>query len=111
MHAPLTGNFVVHDHHRKGNPEGGSFPLSRAERFNAATVQFHNPSRDGESEPEASVGARGRAVPLTKPLEQMRHKFFPNADAGVADREFDVRVDALQTQLDTPAPRRELDGV
>ena len=66
---------------------------------------------DREPEAEAAGLARRSGIRLAKALEDVRQEIGADADAGVADDDLDVRVDALEPHLDPAALRRELDGV
>src|SRR5215831_16487576 len=51
------------------------------------------------------------ALALLEPVEDDREQLAPDPGAGVADHDLEVRVDALERELDPAVPRRELDGV
>ena len=48
---------------------------------------------------------------LPETIENLRQKFGLDALSGIADGDFDVRIDAFETNLHAPAFRREFDGV
>src|SRR5262249_57806788 len=66
-----------------------------------------------ERQPDAepALGARAAAVALSEPVEDERKQLPIDADAGVADHDLQVRVDAPKRDLDPASLRRELDGV
>ncbi len=66
---------------------------------------------DRETEADAAVRARRAAVRLAKALEDVRQEIGRDADARIADDDFDVRVDALDADLHDPLFRCELHGV
>ena len=76
-----------------------------------AAVQLDDVADDRQAQAEAAGLARRAGVGLAEPLEHERQELRLNADAGVADDDLDVRVDALEPHLHAAALRRELDGV
>src|SRR5262245_25671966 len=68
-------------------------------------------SDDGQADAQAAILARGRAVGLAKPIEDVRQKSGIDAYAGVRERDLDLALDAPEARFDAPAFIRELDGV
>src|SRR5918912_170719 len=66
---------------------------------------------DGEAKAHPAVLARCALVRLAEAVEDVRQKLRRDPDAGVADRDLNVRVHALQPDLYPPAPRGKLNGV
>ena len=58
--------------------------------------------------PSPPRSRRDAGVRLAEPLEDVRQELRRDADAGVADDDFDVRVDALEPHLHLAAAVREL---
>jgi hypothetical protein len=82
--------------------------LSGAGSRDGAAVHLDNVFDDGETKSQAATGAVGTNVALAKSLEQVGQKVGRDALTGVADGDLDVGVDALESNLDTAAVRREL---
>ena len=71
----------------------------------------HVPRDDRQAEAEAAVAARGAAVGLTEPIEDVRQELGRDAGAGVAHRDFDVVAVGRRADVHVALLRRELDGV
>src|SRR5215475_8476287 len=67
--------------------------------------------RDSQAETQAAVLARGRAVSLAEPLEDVRQELRLDAYAGVADSDLDLVSSAPQSRFNAPTFVRELDRV
>ena len=65
-------------------------------------------SRNRKPESEPSMLARRRAVSLPKSIEDVRQKLRVDADAGVRNDDLDLRLSALQLDLDQAAVTRAL---
>src|SRR6266540_1440998 len=68
-------------------------------------------SHQREADAEASMRAPGRAATLAQTIEDVGQEVRANPLPCVADRDLDVRVHALNLDLDSPALARELDRV
>ena len=68
-------------------------------------------SHDGQADAQAAILARGGAVGLAEPIEDVRQKSGLDAYAGIVDRDLDLAFGAPQARFDAPAFIRELDGV
>ena len=66
-------------------------------------VQLDQVAHDGEAEAEAAVRRVVVGVGLPEAVEDVGQELRPDALARVADRDLDVRVDALQPDLHAPA--------
>ena len=66
---------------------------------------------DCEPETQATVVSRRRTIRLPKAIEDVRQKVGIDPDAGVFHNYLDVRIDALQRDLDQPTLARKLHAV
>ena len=73
-----------------------------------AAVHLDDVTHDRQAQAEASGLARHAALGLAEPIEHKRQEVVADPDAGVADHDFDVRIDPLEPELDATALRREL---
>src|SRR5215831_15131752 len=64
-----------------------------------------------QAEAETARCPRGPRLSLLKPLKQTRQELGGNTLTGIADRNLDVRIHPLESDLNPPALRRELYGV
>ena len=101
----------MHDHQRQPDAERRSGVLAGARGVHGAAVHLDQVADDRQAQPEAAGLPRRAGVGLPEALEHVGQEVGRDADAGVADRHLDVRVDALQPDLDTAAAAGELDGV
>lgn len=53
--------------------------------FDQATMQVHDPARDGEAQTGAAGLARAGLIGAVEALENVRQVFFADADATIAD--------------------------
>src|SRR2546430_1733210 len=70
-----------------------------------------SPSTSRADAAPSAVGPGRRALRLPEPVEDVRQEGGLDPLTGVAHGDLDVRVDALEAELDAPVPRGELDGV
>ena len=108
------GTIVAHrmdDHQRNLHAKRGALVDSAARRIDRAAVHLDElPGyRQPQAEPAAFTGDAG--VRLAEPLEHMRKEFRRDADAGIADGNFHVRIDAFEADLHPAAAVRELDRI
>src|SRR5207244_12316858 len=96
---------------RQLDGEGRAPTVAVAVDANRAAVQLDDVTDDRQTEPESAVGPGGRALRLPEPVEDVRQEGGLDPLTGVAHGDLDVRVDALEAELDAPVPRGELDGV
>src|ERR1051326_8316704 len=96
-----------------GQLDGKSSTLSfsMAVGMNFAAVQFHEMPHDRKPETQTAVRTVQRRVPLAEPVEDERQKLLLYSYSCVRHDDFEVRVDSLQTDLNSTVFRRELDGV
>src|SRR6516225_2327375 len=105
VHRPL------HDHQRDLQPERRALARSRAGHLDRAAMHLDELTGDRKAQAEASSLARHPGVRLPEALEHVRQELRRYPDAGVADRDFHMRVDALEPDLDLAAAIRELDRI
>ena len=67
-------------------------------------MHFDEVAHDRQAEAEAAGLARRSGVGLPEPIEHERQEILADADAGVADDDLDVRVDALEPHLHAVRP-------
>src|SRR5438093_10644729 len=91
---------LVDDPHRQSDPERRARSTAGTGRTDRSAMHFDEVTRDRKAEAEPGVFACDAAVGLTEPVEDMRKKLGFDADARIADSEFDARVDAFQPDLD-----------
>ena len=96
---------------RQMHGDGRAQAFARALDPDDAAVQLDEALHDRQPEAEPAVLARRRRIALPESFEQMRNEFRLDADAGVGDADLDMRVHALEHDLDLAVLRRELDGV
>ena len=96
------------DHEWQAHAERRSLSLARARGVDGAAVHFDDVSHNRQPEPQSAGLARRASLRLSKPFEHVRQEVRTNADARVADDDFDVRVHAFEPDLDAPFLRREL---
>src|SRR5262249_10423637 len=65
----------------------------------------------GQPEPQTALYAGSRAVLLAKAVENVGEKTLVDATAGIPHNNLNVRIDALQTNLNTLPPGGEFDCV
>src|SRR5262245_15762432 len=70
-----------------------------AHGVNGSSMKFYKVTRDPEPQSEARVLARRAAFGLTKPLEYVGKEIGVDPDSRIADGDFDVRVDPLESHL------------
>ena len=97
-----TGGFVAgaERHH-----EGRSLTDAGAADFDLAAVQPHQIVDDRQTEPQAAVSTRRRAVRLPEAIEHVGQKGGIDADAGVRDFDPDARVGPRRGDRDAAAAR------
>src|SRR5208283_4831750 len=76
-----------------------------------STVLFDQPPGDRQAQAGALADAFGGRSDLIKLIENRFLLLFPNADPGVADREFPESVNDRALDADAPAFRREFHSV
>src|SRR4029079_5291981 len=79
------------DRKRQAHDERRPMAFAGAFRTDRPAVQLDELLRDREPESEAAVRASRRAVALREAAENVRQEVGRYADAGVADRDLDVR--------------------
>src|SRR5579862_2084054 len=62
-------------------------------------MQLHELLADRQPQPEATVAPGSRAVFLRESVEHVRKIIGRNADAGIADAQFEVRIHPLEQYL------------
>src|SRR5258705_12012543 len=108
--APVRCRFRMDDHQRKPYPKRRALILPSAYHWNRSAMKLDEVADDRETEADAAVRAGRAAVRLAKALEDVRQEIGRDADARIADDDFDVRVDALDADLHDPLFRCELHG-
>src|SRR5262249_61284054 len=106
---PLAGGARLDGRQLHGDP--ASPPGAGTLRMDAPAVRVDDVPHDGEPEAEPAVHAARSHIALPEPLEHVRKERRVDALAGVTHGDLDVRVDALEDDLDAPAPGREPDRV
>ena len=101
----------MHDHDGNLHAERGALIDTAARRFDGAAVHLRQLPGNRQAQAQSAALARDAGIRLTEPLEHVRQELGRDADAGIADRDFDVRVDALEPDLHFAAAVRELHGV
>src|SRR5262245_59000625 len=99
------------DDEREIDGERGPASFAGALGAQTAAVKLDELLRDREPEPEAAIDSARGTVFLREPVEHLRQEGGRDPDAGIADRQLDVRVHSLQQHLDPPALERELDRI
>src|SRR5215813_7908210 len=92
----------MHDSQRQSHPKRGASSLSSACCVYGPTVQLHQIAHNREPEAEPGMLSGSRAVGLAETLEDVRQKIGLDADARIADNDFDAGVDALEPHLNAP---------
>src|ERR1700722_1302043 len=111
MDARRTLVLQLNDRQRQMDGKSRALAFALASSLYRATVQFHELFADRQPEPQTTKGSRGRAVFLREPIEDMRKIIRGNANAGVADAQFEVRIHTLEQDLYLTAFRSELDRI
>ena len=79
--------------------------------LHAAAVQFREVFHDGQSQPEASVPARGGGVRLAKAIEDLAEELRRNPLAAIGHRDVDMGIAALNDDVNPAALGREFHGI
>src|SRR5689334_5604924 len=87
------------NHDRQTHLERCAVSLAVTRGVNRSSMEFDEVTGDPEAQSEARVLACRAAVSLPKPLEYMRKEIGFDSDPRVADGDFDVRVDPLESYL------------
>lgn len=103
----LAGRHGVDDHERKCERERRPLTNAAAPGLERAAVQFGELLCDRQSQSEPAALARETCVRLSEPLEDVRQKLRRDANAGVRNRDLDVRIDTSETDLDFSSTPRE----
>src|SRR5437870_11661092 len=99
------------DRDRQLDHEFRALPPAGTVGDDAAPVQLDEVFDEGQTESEARMRSRARAVRLPKALEDVRQDLRGDALSRIAHHDLDVRVDELQLHLDSAALRGELHRV
>ena len=111
MQARSEPRGDLRDRQRQSDDEGRAFPFAGTLRVDAAPVQLDQVLDERQPQAEAAVRPRARAIRLRETLEDEGKHVGSDARSCVADDYLDVRVDALQVNLNSSALRGELHGV
>ena len=90
---------------RRAIPEAGALHLHRA------SVQLHQPADERKADPEAALGVILGAGNLDEGVEERRQRLGRDADAAVANTDFQLAVPLARGQIHAAAIRRVLDRV
>src|ERR1044071_7335510 len=103
MNAP--GHLILPVNRNDGelHDESRPLPFARAVGLDRAAVQLDQVAHYRQPQTEPAVLARRLLVGLPEPLEDVRQELRLDPGPRVADRDLDVRVDALQPDLHPPA--------
>src|SRR5262249_23248102 len=74
-------------------------------------VQLYDVPHDRKPEPKPAVPSRECAVPLPKPVEDVRQKILANALSRISHADERIRTAAFETDFNRSAVWRELDRV
>src|SRR5947207_5223234 len=74
-------------------------------------MQLDQVAHNGEPQPQAAVGSRGRAIGLPKPVKHSWQEIGTDSLSVVADGDARVRVIPLEEHIHTTAFRGKLHGV
>src|SRR5581483_5276022 len=96
---------------RKGYLKHRSFIFSVAFGRDHPAVHLYQMTHDRQSQSQSSVRAGHRCVRLTESFKNVRQKLLPYPHTTIADRDFDIRIDVLQANIDTSPFRRKFDCV
>ena len=80
-------------------------------RVNRSAVHLDELPGNGQTQTESTALAGDAGIRLAETLEYVRQEFRGNTNAGVADRDFQMRVHALEADLHFAAAVCELDGI
>src|SRR5205823_6915678 len=106
-----SGRILARSRERQGDGEGRPATGPGARRADPAAVQIDQVPDDREPEAEAAMGTGTAALRLSETIEDVWQESRADPHPRVLDRDLRVAVDALETDLDTPPPGRELDRV
>src|SRR5665213_1052530 len=104
---------VVQVNNRQGNldRESGASAFALTCGCYHTAVQFHELLADRQPQPEATKGPRGRGIFLRESIKNVRKEISWNANAGIADAQFQMRIHSLEQRLYLASLQRELDRV
>ena len=108
MLAPRVQPFRMHDHQRQPYAERRALAFAPAGGHDGTAVHLDDVPHDREPQTEPAGLAGGPSLALPEALEDIRQEVRTDADTGIADDDFDVRVHPLQSHVDATALRREL---
>src|SRR5262245_42653368 len=90
----------------KLHSKGRGLALACALAGHGAAVKLGEMADERQPDAEPALGARAAALALPEPVEDERQELPIDADAGVADHDLQVRLDALKRDLDPASLRR-----
>src|SRR5688572_5431732 len=93
----------LHDHHRQPHGERRALPFALTLGEHRAAVHLDDVTDDGEAKAKPAGLARRAGVALAETFEHERQEILADSDAGVADHDLHVRIDALDAQLHAAA--------
>src|SRR5262249_54767463 len=108
---PFWGHFTTDWHQWKSQTESGPLAFAFAGYRDRSAVEFHNGLGDRKPHSQSTVGSGRNGLALSETVEDIREKFGLQPAARIRDADLDVRIDALQNDLDTSSLRSELDGI
>src|SRR5690349_22387633 len=85
--------------------------FARTVSHHGAAMQLNEMSHDCEPESETAVSPRRRSVSLPETIEDVRQKVGLDPDARVVHCDLNMRINALQRDLDRPALARKLHAI